>query len=56
MDFIITLIIWAACGFGCYKLAESKNRNAPLAACLGVLFGLFALIVYACLNKKEEKI
>lgn len=56
MDFIITLIIWAACSFACYKLAESKNRNAPLAACLGVLFGLFALIVYACLSKKEEKI
>lgn len=53
MDFIITLIIWAACSFGCYKLAESKNRNAPLAAVMGVLFGLIALLVYACLGKKE---
>jgi hypothetical protein len=53
MDLLITLIIWAACGFGCYKLAESKNRNKITGAVMGVLFGVFAVLVYACLNKKE---
>lgn len=54
MDFIITLIIWIACGFGCYKLAESKKRNAPLAGILGVLFGLIALFIYAIIPNKKE--
>ena len=53
MDLLITLIVWAACGVGCYKLAESKNRDKTLGAVMGVLFGLIALLVYACLGKKE---
>lgn len=53
MDLLITLIIWAACAFGCYKLAESKNRNAIVGAVMGVLFGIFAVVVYAFLPTKE---
>ena len=53
MNLLITLIVCAACGIGCYKLAEAENRDKTLGAVMGVLFGIIALLVYACLDKKE---
>ena len=35
MDFILTLVIWALCGWGCYKIAENNGRDTTLAAVLG---------------------
>jgi sugar phosphate permease len=45
------IIIWLGCAFGCYWLAQSKGRNVALAAIMGLLFGIFALVVYAVLKK-----
>lgn len=53
MDIIFSLIVGVVCAFACYKLAEGKNRNTALAACMGFLFGIIALIVYTVLGKKE---
>lgn len=50
---IISLLIWAACGYACYKIAEKNGRNTTTAAILGVIFGLFAIIGYAIAGKKE---
>ena len=47
------IIIWLLCGFVCYLIAQKKNRNEWLAALLGCLFGIFAVIGYAVVSKKE---
>ena len=49
----ISLLIWAACGFACYKIAEKNGRNTTTAAVLGVVFGFLAIIGYAIAGKKE---
>ena len=48
------LIIWLLCGFVCYMIAQKKNRNEWLAALLGCLFGIFAIIGYLIVSKKED--
>ena len=53
MEFILTLVIWFLCGFGCYKIAENNGRDTTLAAVLGVLFGVFAVLGYAIAGKKK---
>ena len=53
MDFILTLVVWALCGWGCYKIAEKNGRDTTLAAVLGVFFGLFAVLGYAIAGKKS---
>lgn len=54
MEFLLSLIIWALCGFGCYKMAENQGRDTALAAVLGVLFGVFAIIGYAIAGPKKS--
>lgn len=44
-------ILWAVC---CGILANNKNRNVVEWSILGLLFGVFALIVIACLPKLED--
>ena len=49
-------ISWLLCGVVCYLIAQKKNRNVWLAAVLGCLFGVFAIIGYAIVGKKEDVI
>ena len=51
---IISLLIWVACAFGCYKLAEKQGRNTVLGAVLGLLFGLFAVVGYLIAGDKKN--
>lgn len=55
MDTLISIAVWAAFGIGCYKLAEKNGRSAGLAGVMGVLFGVFALLVYWFLGKKKSQ-
>lgn len=48
------IIIWVLFGGVCYLLAKEKNRNEWLAAFMGVLFGIFALIYYIAVDTKNE--
>jgi steroid 5-alpha reductase family enzyme len=48
------LIIWALFGVACYAIAKNKNRNEWVGALCGVLFGIFALVYYLIVDKKEE--
>lgn len=50
--YLIMSIIWS---FICYKMAESRDRNAILGAILGFLFGLIAVIGYAIVGDKESE-
>lgn len=47
---VVILLLWGGLGYGCYRLAQQKNRNAPLWFVLGVLFGLLALLILALLR------
>jgi O-antigen ligase len=51
MEAIISLIIWAGLAYWCYKIAEKNGRSTGLAIFMGLLFGLFAVIVYALMGK-----
>jgi len=42
---LIQILVWCLFGWACYSLAVKKNRNTALWAVLGVLFGIFALLV-----------
>jgi hypothetical protein len=42
-------VLWA---FVCYRLAKQKGREPGVAAMLGLLFGIFAVIGYAAVKPK----
>lgn len=52
MDFIFTLLVAILWGYICYRMAEKRHRDTTLAAILGALFGLFAVIGYAIAGDK----
>lgn len=49
----MSFIIWVGCVIACYYLAKDKNRNTTTAAICGLLFGVFAVIYYLCVGRKE---
>ena len=54
MEFIFTLLMAILWGYICYRMAESRGRDTFLAAILGALFGLFAVIGYAIAGDKPK--
>ena len=52
MEFIFTLLVAFLWGYICYRMAEKRHRDTTLAAILGALFGLFAVIGYAIAGDK----
>jgi hypothetical protein len=52
---IIYLTIWILLAYWCYAIAKGNGRNGPLSIVMGLLFGLFAVIVYAMLGKTPEQ-
>ena len=40
----------------CALIAKDKNRNIGIAILCGVLFGIFALIYYCVVGKKEQQL
>jgi hypothetical protein len=49
---MLTLIYWAVCVAGCYFLTKSQGRDTTIAAVLGLLFGVFAVIGYLIAGDK----
>ena len=47
MEFIFTLLIALLWGYICYRMAEKRGRDTFIAAILGALFGVFAVVGYA---------
>jgi hypothetical protein len=43
-------VLWA---YVCYRMAEKRNRDTIIAAVLGALFGIFAVIGYAIAGDKN---
>ena len=53
MEFIFTLLVSFLWGYICYKMAEKRNRDTTIAAVLGALFGVFAVVGYAIAGNKN---
>jgi membrane associated rhomboid family serine protease len=46
---LVTGVIWAVV---CYRMAKKKGREPGVAAMLGLLFGIFAVIGYAAVKPR----
>ena len=53
MEFIFTLLVAFLWGYICYRMAEKRGRDVTIAAILGALFGVFAVIGYAIAGYKN---
>ncbi|HOM27368.1 MAG TPA: hypothetical protein PKV21_07675 [bacterium] len=51
---LFQIAIYILIMFWCYKLAEKKGRSKKLALLFGLLFGIFAVIGYLLIGKKEN--
>ena len=49
----ILIVVWLALGVLTGGVASTKNRNVAIWGALGLLFGLIALIVVACLPQRR---
>lgn len=54
MEFIFTILMSILWGYICYRMAEKRNRDTFIAAILGALFGIFAVIGYAIAGNKYD--
>ena len=54
MEFISSLLFIILWGYICYRMAEKRGRDTFLAAVLGALFGVFAVIGYAIAGDKRR--
>lgn len=51
---VVTLMFGVLWAWACYQMAKGKGYDGGGAAVVGFMFGLFAVIVYAVLPKKEQ--
>jgi heme/copper-type cytochrome/quinol oxidase subunit 3 len=49
MELLILVGLWVCCGFACASIAEGKNRNSQTWFFLGVLLGIFAVVIVSIL-------
>jgi len=54
MDLIIIVFIWVLMGLWCKSLAEKRGLNEFVAFACGLMFSVFAVIIYACLSETTE--
>lgn len=51
----MAIIIWIICAVWCYSIAKKQGRNPILAAILGLLFALVAVIGYYIAGDKNNR-
>ena len=54
MGFIFVFLIAIFWSYICYKMAERRGRDPFLAAGLGAIFGIFAVIGYTIAGDKQK--
>ena len=54
MEHLIMILVWIAFGYTTMKIAQSKGHDKTLWFILGVLFGIFSLIIIALLPAKKQ--
>jgi hypothetical protein len=50
---MLILVVWAICGIAGAMIFQSKNRRAWHGAALGVVLGVFGVLIAACMSKKK---
>lgn len=53
---LITILVASGIVYWGAWVAQKNNRNVPLAAFWSVLFGIFAVIAYYIMGKKNESL
>ena len=53
MEIVFSLLVAFLWGYICYRMADKRGRDTTIAAVLGALFGVFAVIGYAIAGDKE---
>jgi hypothetical protein len=56
MEMFTLIVIWLALIFATGALADRRGYNPATGAVMGALFGVFALLVYACMKDNKEKV
>lgn len=54
MDILFSIILWILCSYACYKIAKKNGRNTTLAIIMGLMFGIFAVLIYVFIEEKES--
>lgn len=53
MDILLSFILWVLCSYACYKIAKKNNMNTALAIILGLIFGIFAVLIYVFIGEES---
>lgn len=48
---MLLIVIWLGCAIGCGAIASAKGRSGIGWGLIGLIFGVFALIIVACLPR-----
>lgn len=51
-DKVIILFIWIVMAYVCYDVAKEKGLNSGMWGILGLIFGIFALMILVMIPKK----
>jgi hypothetical protein len=52
---VLVMLIWiVGCPIACGVIAQDKGRSGPAWFGLGLVFGLLALVMIACLSRVEH--
>lgn len=49
------IFVWLIFAYVAYKIAEEKGLNTALWAVLGVIFGIFTVLVLVCIPSKKYR-
>lgn len=52
---IFVAIVWFLMGFVCYKIADQKGLNKGIWTMLGILFGVFTVMIAILMPSKKEE-
>lgn len=54
MDILFSIILWVLCSCACYKIAKKNDMNVTLAIILGLIFGIYAVLIYVFIGEESQ--
>jgi len=55
METIFSIVIAALMGYWCYRIAQKNGRSPVLAMFMGLLFGIFSVLIYYLIGPTKTK-
>ena len=52
---MLMMVFWGICGLGCAYMAENKGRSKMTWAILGLIFGIYAVVILYLLPCSKAK-